>query len=153
LILNRLIRTTERGIDMKELTAILKALADDTRLQMLALLTKRGELCVCDLERALAVSQSSASRHLRHLLNARLVEARREGTWIHYRISTRLTPERQAVLASLQSWEAFRSLDPLVEKRLDDWLADKAQEPIPADAGCACAGVRPAAYSPVALQG
>ena len=121
---------------MRELTATLRALADDTRLQMLALLTKRGELCVCDFERALAVSQSSASRHLRHLLNARLVQARREGTWIHYRLAHEMTPERKAILESLQSSKVFRSLDPLVEKRLDDWLADKARE-------FATIGVRP----------
>ena len=137
---------------MRELTATLRALADDTRLQMLTLLTRRGELCVCDFQRALAVSQSSASRHLRHLLNARLVQARREGTWIHYQISTQLTPDRKAIIESLQSSEAFRSLDPLVDERLDDWLAAKDRESIAAEASCACRVENPAPCGPVALQ-
>lgn len=139
---------------MRELAATLRALADDTRLQMLALLTKRGELCVCDFERALAVSQSSASRHLRHLLNARLVQSRREGTWIHYRISAPLAPEKQAILESLQSSEAFRCLDPLVESRLDAWLADKTREAAIAttEAGCPCCVTQPAVRGPVLQQ-
>ena len=43
------------------------ALADPTRLQMLALLLRRGELRVCDFVETLAITQSKASRHLRHL--------------------------------------------------------------------------------------
>jgi ArsR family transcriptional regulator len=123
---------------MRELTDTLRALADGTRLEMVALLTKRGELCVCDFERALAISQSSASRHLRHLLNAGLLQTRREGTWMHYRISAKLTPEKAAVLAGLQSSEAFRLLDPLTEQRLDDWLADKARGILAQERGCLC---------------
>jgi ArsR family transcriptional regulator, arsenate/arsenite/antimonite-responsive transcriptional repressor len=122
-----------------ELADILKALADGTRLEMLALLSQRGELCVCDFERALSVSQSSASRHLRNLLHAGLLQARREGTWMHYRISTQLTPEREAILASLRSSAAFHDLDLRVAKRLDDWLADKARAAA-AQPSCGCNG-------------
>jgi DNA-binding transcriptional ArsR family regulator len=50
-----------------------KALSEDVRLQILALISQHGELCVCEVERLLEISQSKASRHLRYLLNAGLV--------------------------------------------------------------------------------
>ena len=72
---------------MKTYAEIFKALADETRLTMLALLLWHGELCVCDVERVLEISQSKASRHLRYLKNAGLIDDRRDGLWIHYRVA------------------------------------------------------------------
>src|ERR1044071_9760928 len=63
-----------------------KALADSTRLRILALLVD-GEVCVCDIHDALRLPQPTASRHLAYLRRAGLVEARREGTWMHYRLA------------------------------------------------------------------
>ncbi len=62
---------------------MLKALGDETRLRILKLLLKR-ELCVCELEAALDLSQSKVSRHLTILRSTGLVEDRREGLWIFY---------------------------------------------------------------------
>jgi len=62
---------------------IIKALGDETRLRILKLLLKR-ELCVCELEAALNMSQSKVSRHLTVLRSLGLVEDRREGVWIFY---------------------------------------------------------------------
>jgi DNA-binding transcriptional ArsR family regulator len=73
--------------DMRELADIFKALGDDTRLQIMALLIQHGELCVCDIENVLEATQSKTSRHLRYLANAGLVTHRREGTWAYYRLS------------------------------------------------------------------
>lgn len=67
--------------------ALLKALAEPTRLRLAVLLALRGETCVCDLAEALAAPQSSVSRHLAVLRGRGLVEARREGTWMHYRLA------------------------------------------------------------------
>jgi ArsR family transcriptional regulator len=78
-----------------------KALADETRVQMLALLLERPELCVCHLEQALGITQSKASRHLRYLLNAGLLADRREGTWMYYRLADGLSPELRGVLESV----------------------------------------------------
>jgi ArsR family transcriptional regulator len=75
---------------MMRLDCILKALADPTRLRILALLHGRDELCVCEIVEALRLPQYAASRHLRELRAARLVAARRQGRWMHYRISRRL---------------------------------------------------------------
>jgi ArsR family transcriptional regulator len=71
---------------MRELSDIFKALGDETRLCILALLLEHGELCVCDIESTLGASQSKTSRHLRYLLHAGLVQDRREGLWVHYSV-------------------------------------------------------------------
>ena len=62
------------------------ALADENRLRLLHLL-KDGELCVCYLQEVLQTNQPRISRHLAYLRNAGLVEARRDGKWMHYRLS------------------------------------------------------------------
>ena len=74
------------------LTGLYHALADATRLRILAILAQQapaerdGELCVCHIHDSLGVSQPTASRHLAYLRKAGLVEARRQGVWMHYRI-------------------------------------------------------------------
>jgi ArsR family transcriptional regulator len=73
-------------IDIATLESTYKALADATRLRILALLAD-GEVCVCDIHDTLRVPQPTASRHLAYLRQAGLVAARREGTWMHYRIA------------------------------------------------------------------
>ena len=64
------------------------ALADGTRRRILALLVHQGELCVCELTAALDDIQPKVSRHLSVMKEAALVQARREGTWMHYRLAT-----------------------------------------------------------------
>lgn len=74
------------------LAGLYQALADATRLRILAILAQQapaepdGELCVCHIHDSLGVSQPTASRHLAYLRKAGLVEARRQGVWMHYRI-------------------------------------------------------------------
>lgn len=63
-----------------------KGLADQTRLRMLNLLF-RGELCGCDLQHVLDLSQSNVSRHLNYLKRAGLVVDRREGYRVFYRLA------------------------------------------------------------------
>ena len=74
------------------------ALSDLTRLHCLALLYQQGEVCVCEITRTLALSQPKISRHLALLRDLELVEARREGVWMHYRITSVLPEWVQAVL-------------------------------------------------------
>ena len=73
-----------------QLQQILTTLADETRLRCALLLWSEGELCVCELQQALDLSQPKISKHLAVLRAAGLVADRREGTWIHYRISPEL---------------------------------------------------------------
>lgn len=68
---------------MKELVKILKALSNDTRLKIMVLLNQK-ELCVCQIEKLLNLSQAKVSRHLTVLKHADLVTDMREGLWIYY---------------------------------------------------------------------
>lgn len=63
-----------------------KGLSDPIRLRIVHLLIQKDELCVCHLTDALALPQSTISRHLNTLKNAGLVEAERRGKWVYYRI-------------------------------------------------------------------
>ena len=78
--------TTDTLVSMDAVEETYKALADRTRLRILALLMD-GEVCVCDIHDTLRLPQPTASRHLAYLRRAGLVEARREGTWMHYRLA------------------------------------------------------------------
>lgn len=71
---------------MKPVAQLFKALSDETRLRILALLTA-GELCVCDLMAILDLPQSTVSRHLAYLRHSGLVADRREGVWMYYRLT------------------------------------------------------------------
>jgi ArsR family transcriptional regulator len=64
-----------------------KTLGDANRIRILNLLLSAGELCVCDIERVLALPQSRVSRHLTLLRLEGLVVAERHGQWMHYRMA------------------------------------------------------------------
>jgi ArsR family transcriptional regulator len=69
---------------------LFRALADPTRLRAMLLLAAEGELCVCELTHALDLSQPKISRHLAALRESGLLETRREGQWMYYRITAGL---------------------------------------------------------------
>lgn len=80
-------RIHEYTTDVDTLATEMQALADVNRLRILHLLLQEKELCVCDIERVLAVPQARVSRHLTILRNSGWVAARREGRWMHYRLT------------------------------------------------------------------
>jgi ArsR family transcriptional regulator len=82
---------------------IFKTLSDSTRLRLLNLLAC-GETCVCELTDTLRVVQPKVSRHLAHLKRAGLVEAIRNGKWMHYRWAKHGNPLVRHVLAGLREW-------------------------------------------------
>jgi ArsR family transcriptional regulator len=84
---------------------LFKTLADPTRLRLLNLLAS-GETCVCELTDTLRVVQPKVSRHLAHLKRAGLVEASRNGKWMHYRWAKHGDPLICHVLAGLREWMA-----------------------------------------------
>jgi ArsR family transcriptional regulator, arsenate/arsenite/antimonite-responsive transcriptional repressor len=90
-------RTPKGTPAVDQLETLFKALADKTRLRILALLDN-NEVCVCHIHDSLAVPQPTVSRHLAYLRRARLVDARRDGVWMHYRVTRSLDPHVQAVL-------------------------------------------------------
>lgn len=65
---------------------ILKALADETRLRILSLILEAEDLCACEIEAILELSQSNASRHLSRLREAGLVADERRGQWRHFSV-------------------------------------------------------------------
>ena len=71
---------------MRHLVRTTKALADETRIRILGALQGR-ELCVCQLIELLGLAPSTVSKHLSILRNARLIDSRKEGRWMYYRLS------------------------------------------------------------------
>ena len=70
---------------------LFQALGDATRLRILGLLLT-GEVCVCDIHESLKIPQPKASRHLAYLRRTGLVEARRKGLWVYYRLAETRDP-------------------------------------------------------------
>ncbi len=100
---------------LNETDTFFKMLADGTRLRCLLLMQSEGELCVCELTHALNLSQPKISRHLAHLRDAGVLIARRNGTWMYYRIN----PELQNwALDILQiTLDGVRHTEPFVSDR------------------------------------
>jgi ArsR family transcriptional regulator, arsenate/arsenite/antimonite-responsive transcriptional repressor len=80
-----------------QLEVVFKALADRTRLRILALLGN-DEVCVCHLHDTLGLPQPTVSRHLAYLRRSGLVDVRRDGVWMHYQISKSLDPVVEGVV-------------------------------------------------------
>jgi DNA-binding transcriptional ArsR family regulator len=66
-----------------------KALADENRLLAVSLLKRRGELCACEIQAATGLSHATVSHHMSTLVDAGMVEARRQGKWLYYRLTRR----------------------------------------------------------------
>ena len=84
---------------------LFKCLSDETRLMMMLLIQHQGELCVGELVDALNLSQPKISRHLASLRECQLLEMRKSGQWVFYRVHDSLPDWAnqivcQAVLAS-----------------------------------------------------
>ena len=96
---------------IESMATLFQALGDPTRLRIIGLLLG-GEVCVCDIHESLRITQPKASRHLAYLRRAGLVETRREGLWVHYRLAETddavLDPVRQAVVHALGHLKSIR---------------------------------------------
>ena len=79
------------------------ALADRTRLRLLNLIGD-DEVCVCFFVEILKMNQPKISRHLAYLRKAGIVAARRQGTWMHYRIVEPRDPDAAQVLKNVREW-------------------------------------------------
>lgn len=104
---------------MDKLTALFKALSDRNRLRIVAALLKHDELCACQLTELIQVTGATASRHMGVLISSGLVDSRKEGRWVYYRIR-----REQADGGVLVSWiKSQLSRDPdiaLDAKTLDE---------------------------------
>jgi ArsR family transcriptional regulator, arsenate/arsenite/antimonite-responsive transcriptional repressor len=89
---------------MHDLAIFFAALADPTRLRLLHLM-KEGEICVCFLQGVLQTNQPKISRHLAYLKKAGLVEARRDGKWMHYHLAKQDKEFERILLETLKRLE------------------------------------------------
>ena len=87
---------------MRDFMAVTKALADETRVRILLAL-QRGELCVCQVVELLGLATSTVSKHISILKQARLVECRKEGRWMYYRLAGDDAPK---VVREAMAWVA-----------------------------------------------
>lgn len=75
-----------------KLSQVFRALGDDTRLRMLGLLSKK-QLCVCQISETLGISQPNASKHLRRLCNAGIIECEKKSQWCFFSFSSSFKKE------------------------------------------------------------
>jgi ArsR family transcriptional regulator len=91
-----------RIFELKKTSKLFKAFSDETRLRILKMLEARP-LCVCEIQHVLKGSQPNVSHHLKTLSEAGLVDSKRDGLWIAYRITDKPeTPLHAAALALLR---------------------------------------------------
>lgn len=110
---------------MKQTTNLLKALTDETRLRILALLGQ-GELCVCDLVAVLQLPQSTVSRHLALLKNAGWVTDRRQGIWMYYCLADKGIPLGGALQQTLLDHLTTLAATKKDRERLDFYMKEKS---------------------------
>ncbi len=89
--------------NLSEMENLYMALSDQTRLRLLNLM-REDEICVCFFTEVLDESQPKISRHLAYLRKAELVETRREGKWMHYRIKFPENAFAREVLYDTLEW-------------------------------------------------
>ncbi|MBW2078755.1 MAG: transcriptional regulator [Deltaproteobacteria bacterium] len=89
---------------MKEFIKVMKALRGTNRVKIVKML-QHGELCVCEIQAALGISQSTVSKHLKILEEAGLLNSRKDGLWVHYRLDDgSRSPYASMLLGNLKHW-------------------------------------------------
>ncbi|MFO7752438.1 MAG: metalloregulator ArsR/SmtB family transcription factor [Desulfobacteraceae bacterium] len=89
---------------MKELTKVMKALCDPTRVKIAKILEQRG-MCVCEIQHALGIAQSTASKHLKILEEAGLVNHQKDGLWVNYTLADGSdNPYAACMLNNISNW-------------------------------------------------
>ena len=113
-------------IDVHECLRILRALSGETRLKLVRLLSQH-ELCVCELEYIMGLTQPAISQQVRVLREAGLARSRREGNWIFYRVEPDdLQGALRRITDCLQSGEPDEGGGPMGEEwdRLEEILEE-----------------------------
>src|SRR3954470_23805995 len=88
--------------ETEALAALVRALADPTRVSIVNRLSAADEVCVCDLTATFDLAQPTISHHLKVLRDAGLVTAARRGTWMYYRVVTDAVDELRSALGAPQ---------------------------------------------------
>ncbi len=89
---------------MRDFIKVMKALSDPNRVKMIKMLQRRV-MCVCELQAALGLAQSTASKHLKVLEEAGLITFSKEGLWVNYRLADGArNPYVASLLGNLRHW-------------------------------------------------
>jgi ArsR family transcriptional regulator, arsenate/arsenite/antimonite-responsive transcriptional repressor len=89
---------------MREFIKVMKALSDPNRIKMIKLIQRRM-MCVCEIQEALGLAQSTASKHLKILEEAGLITYSKEGAWVNYRLADGgRNPYAASLLGNLRHW-------------------------------------------------
>lgn len=89
---------------MNDFLKVMKALSDKNRVKIVKMLQRR-QMCVCEIQKALEISQPSVSKHLKILENADIVISHKDGIWVNYHLSEgRGNRYVSAILGNLRHW-------------------------------------------------
>jgi ArsR family transcriptional regulator len=88
---------------MKDFIKVMKALSDPNRVKIVKMLQHKL-MCVCEIQAALQISQSSASKHLKILEEAGLVDFKKDGLWVNYYLTDGRTPYGSSLMGNLRHW-------------------------------------------------
>jgi ArsR family transcriptional regulator len=89
---------------MKDFTKVMKALSDPNRVKIVKMLQHKL-MCVCELQEALKIAQSSVSKHLKILEEAGLVDYKKDGLWVNYYLTDgRKSPFASSLMGNLRHW-------------------------------------------------
>lgn len=91
-------------MEMKEFIKVMKALSDPNRVKILKMLQQKL-MCVCEIQGALGISQSSVSKHLKILEEAGLVDFQKDGLWVNYFLTEgKKSPYASSLMGNLRHW-------------------------------------------------
>ena len=123
---------------MARLDAIFKALSNETRLRIMGLIFRHGPLCVCEVEQILRITQPKASRHLRYLRDAGVLEDERDGLLVNYGLPRNPDGDLSAILVLLRGLLSNRPLPDAVPLLVE--IRDARAEGRSAEDAVRCSG-------------
>jgi ArsR family transcriptional regulator len=89
---------------LKNFIKVMKALSDPNRVKIIKILQQKS-MCVCEIQGAIGLAQSTVSKHLKILEEAGLVDYRKEGLWVNYNLSDgKNSPYVANLLGNLKNW-------------------------------------------------
>ena len=89
---------------MKPFLKVMKALSDPSRIKIMKMLQQKM-MCVCEIQAALQIAQSTTSKHLQILEDAGLITSKKDGLWVNYMIADgNESPYAASLIGSLKHW-------------------------------------------------
>ena len=89
---------------MKNFIKVMKGLSDPNRVKIVKMLQNKL-MCVCEIQAALHISQSSVSKHLKILEEAGLVDYKKDGLWVNYYLTDGMkSPYASSIIGNLRHW-------------------------------------------------